>query len=538
MSSATTGTVPVVAKTADADAAPAPTASEGAPPANLTARGLLVVAALVGLADWLLYGPPPGIALPIFILALALGALAVNSIRAGKAATVLATGALVAGVLPFAVNPSVLSFLFAVLGITLFAVLLFTNPGPLAADVFAAARGLILSACYRAPLEMRGALVTAAGKRPQSLTATLVVWFMPVTLGAVFAALLVNANPLIAGWVAAIDLKALLDWVGAHVDGWRVMFWLGLAMGMWPVIFAREHKRRARRQAKMAAGEVDAVSGSPLQVVGRAAILRSLIVFNALFAVQTVLDALYLWGGVALPDGMSYAEYAHRGAYPLIVTALLAAAFVIVALRPGSETERSPLIRVLVYAWIAQNVWLVVSSMLRLDLYVAAYSLTYWRIAAFVWMLIVAIGLVLILTRIALRRSSQWLIGANLFSLALVLYVCAYPNFARIIAEYNVIHSAEMGGGGPALDGDYLRSLGAQAIPAADMFLAAKVDDAKHLKRERLDTWRGAEAVLLREAAQDWRAWSYWDWRLRRYVDETPAPAPPVPEATTPAAGH
>ena len=56
---------------------------------------------------------------------------------------------------------------------------------------------------------------------------------------------------------------------------------------------------------------------------------RSLILFNALFAVQTVLDLIYLWGGASLPDGMSHAEYAHRGAYPLVATALLAAAFVL-----------------------------------------------------------------------------------------------------------------------------------------------------------------------------------------------------------------
>ena len=34
---------------------------------------------------------------------------------------------------------------------------------------------------------------------------------------------------------------------------------------------------------------------------GRAAILRSLIVFNAIFAVQTALDLTYLWGGAACP---------------------------------------------------------------------------------------------------------------------------------------------------------------------------------------------------------------------------------------------
>ena len=49
------------------------------------------------------------------------------------------------------------------------------------------------------------------------------------------------------------------------------------------------------------------------------AITRSLILFNALFALQTVLDLTYLWGGANLPDGMTLAEYAHRGAYLLIL---------------------------------------------------------------------------------------------------------------------------------------------------------------------------------------------------------------------------
>ena len=96
--------------------------------------------------------------------------------------------------------------------------------------------------------------------------------------------------------------------------------------------------------------------------------MRSLVLFNLLFAAQTVMDINYLWAGAALPEGMSYASYAHRGAYPLIVTALLAATFVIVAMRPGSNAERSPLMRALVFLWVGQNVLLVVSSILRLDL--------------------------------------------------------------------------------------------------------------------------------------------------------------------------
>ena len=48
-------------------------------------------------------------------------------------------------------------------------------------------------------------------------------------------------------------------------------------------------------------------------LLGDKAISRSLILFNALFALQTGLNLVYLLGVTALPDGMSHAEYAHRG---------------------------------------------------------------------------------------------------------------------------------------------------------------------------------------------------------------------------------
>ena len=123
------------------------------------------------------------------------------------------------------------------------------------------------------------------------------------------------------------------------------------------------------------------------------------------------LDLVYLWGGVALPDGMTYAGYAHRGAYPLIATALLAAGFVLVAMRPGGPAERSPMIRTLVFLWVAQNVMLVMSSMLRLELYVEIYSADAVARRRRLWMVLVAAGLVLILRAFAFNRSNAWLIA-------------------------------------------------------------------------------------------------------------------------------
>ena len=115
---------------------------------------------------------------------------------------------------------------------------------------------------------------------------------------------------------------------------------------------------------------------------------------------------------------------------------------------------------------------LLVSSILRLDLYVQIYLLTYWRVAAFIWMGLVAIGLLLIVARIVLNRSNEWLIRANLITLTATLYTCSLINLAPMIAQYNVRHGWEASGKGSAIDMNYLFRLGPQALPAIDRAIA------------------------------------------------------------------
>ena len=250
--------------------------------------------------------------------------------------------------------------------------------------------------------------------------------------------------------------------------------------------------------------------------VSHAASLRSLSLFNALFAMQTLLDIIYLWGGVELPDGLSHAEYAHRGAYPLIVTALLAAAFVLITMRRGGPGEKNTLIRSLVYAWIAQNVLLCLSAILRLDLYVQVYSLTLLRAAAGIWMGLVAIGLVLILLRIMLRQSNEWLIAMNLAALAGVVYFSAIIDISAFIARFNVAHSLEVGHEGMPLDIDYFSSLGPSAIPALDRFVSTLPLDARETQRAR--SVRQSLVSDFQHDSNDWRSWNWRASRIEEYL--------------------
>lgn len=211
-------------------------------------------------------------------------------------------------------------------------------------------------------------------------------------------------------------------------------------------------------------GRSKALPALSLPGISVVSVTLSLIAFNLLFLMQNGMDAAWLWGFAPLPDDMTLAEYAHRGAYPLIATAIFAAIFVLVTLRPGSETAASPIIRRLVVLWIAQNVFLVASSMLRTVDYIEAYSLTELRLYALVWMALVGVGLLLICWRMLAGKSGDWLVNGNLIAAGLVLTSFCFIDASAVAAQWNVRHAREIDGTGAALDVSYLERRGDAAL--------------------------------------------------------------------------
>ena len=466
-----------------------------------------ILFALAVLADWLFYGHGIGISAALFAVALACGSLLANVSTLNRKLLPLACALLLAALVPAIeeFNAASLTFMVLALGVGL---LLTTNRDQHGLGERAAALcDLYLVGPFRLFRDAVGAFNLPA------LRNGFAVWFIPVALGSIFVFLLVSANPLLEKWIRLLNPGN----TSSYISLGRVLFWAVALSLVWPFIRVRWNGKRAMPSGLAeAAALAQAVPSGQSNFFGVATILRSLILFNLLFAVQTILDGAYLWGNATLPADISYASYAHRGAYPLIVTALLAAAFVLAAMRPGRPAEQSRVIRPLVYLWVAQNVLLVLSSILRLDLYVQIYLLTWWRVAAFIWMVLVALGLVLIVARIVLNRSNGWLIRANLVTLTATLYACSLINFAGIIADYNVSHSREATGKGVSLDLNYLFSLGPQALPAIDRAITLRGLDPTLVSR------RGC---LVEQQVKDtafWRTWGFRSWRLQRALGVQP----------------
>ena len=479
---------------------------------ELPRRSLGAAAAALGLmagGDYLILAQAPGINISLLLTLIAAAITALGWRGANRKTLVLGLGAYAISVLPLIEAPSLLGFLSGSTGLAILALAASSQLPRIATELPSVLARFAALAPFRLPGDaLAGVREGGIGGAGAAASREALAWIVPGILAVVFVLLFASANPLIDSVLRAANLDDLLR----LFDPWRVAFW-GLFAGFaWPFL----RPRLLRWDVPQMQGPLRPRAES--LIFGRAAILRSLVVFNALFAAQTAMDIAYLWGGVALPEGMSYADYAHRGAYPLIVTALLAAGFVLAAMRPSGAAERSRLIRGLVYLFIAQNVLLVVSSILRLDLYVEVYSLTGLRLAAGIWMGLVAAGLMLILARIALRRSNKWLVAMNLGALAATLYVCAFLDFGAMISRFNAEHG--LAKGVQAVDLYYLGQLGPSAIPAIDLLL--EKSDGTGPEVADLRGWRKQLADDLLKRDTGWRSWSLRKARLQAYLSGAP----------------
>lgn len=449
---------------------------------------LWLLLALIALADQLVWGVAAGLSWAVFGLALAMTGFALFATALNRARQALIVGLTLLVLLPLVELVQPLSILIAAVGLSV---------------VFALLAGLRLHALWRGVLRLwplgfvqsisdARHLLVAQELRLPAFTRVFLHWFMPVMLGGVFVVLLLAANPVATRLLmSAPRLDATLP------EAARVVLWFSLLPVIWTVLHLSGLRERMRLPG-----------AAPIQgpmregIVNAASVSRALVLFNVVFAVQTVLDAVYLYGGMGLPEGITYAQYAHRGAYPLVVTALLAGGFALVSRR---WVQGDTVLCILLMIFVAQNVALVCSALVRLDLYVEVYGLTRLRMAAAIWMVLVAAGLALIFWQVSQGRGSGWLVGHSSAWAAVVIYACTWVSFDATIARYNLAHLSLAENQRPAFRYDlpYLCMLGDAAVPVL-------LDHAARTGEQICDL-DGSEVA----APSDWREWGFRNARTR-----------------------
>jgi len=480
------------------------------------------------LADWLFFEREIGLSLPIFLTCLAISAFTVrrhhslNKVR--NADFVILVLAMLPGVETF----NLLTASIGILGVIIFTLKVNNNLRKTLFQGLLILKNFIITAPLRLIQDIP--LIKQLFKRTTGIKGTytkiISIIFLPILLTLCFLTLFAQANPLIGQWFDNFDIFYFFKQFNIN----RIIFLGAIAVAIWPLLRvpAKIYKRPKVKSLPSVPSSKE--TQTPIaqflnRYLGNTSVLQSLVMFNILFAVQTYLDLVYLWGQGTLPAGISYSQYVHKGTYILILTALLAAAFILLVMRETHKKKVSPLIKGLLYVWTVQNIILVISTMMRMGLYVEAFALTYLRVAVLIWMGLVMIGLALILIRLLLNRQNIWLVKANIISLALVLYITSFVNFPYIISEYNVNVAIE--NPNKILDLNYLSSLGQAALPAMEKVTKQPRWDNYYVRVNYKNYYlpniqfRSFTSMVEKEFLQtprEWHQWSFRDHRLKKYL--------------------
>lgn len=337
-------------------------------------------------------------------------------------------------------------------------------------------------------------------------------WFVSIAMSLVFIILLSMANPLIAYFIVRV-IKVMIS---GDIDVSRAIFWIFTLIMIWPFLHVREGSALPMVNEAVSSSTKSDIMISDNFLNGKA-IIHSLAVFNAIFLMETILDAMYLWSGMPLPDGMSYATYAHRGAYTLVAVAILAGGFILLTMRSRRCGTESRAERNLVYALLVQNVFLIISSMARLNSYVENYSLANERINAFIFMILVMVATILIIVATMHQKNISWFFKTSFCAVFASIYVSSLIDFSRIVVTYNIEHCREVSGRGPPLDLSYIIYLGLDAVPVMDSY-QKKIPDiyTQYEKRVRNEyKWPYDGSTI------NWRQWNIHNWRLSSYFNRT-----------------
>jgi hypothetical protein len=244
-----------------------------------------------------------------------------------------------------------------------------------------------------------------------------------------------------------------------------------------------------------------------------------LLVVDALFAVFVGLQLAYLFGGrdtLAL-SGITYAEYARRGFFELVIVAMLAGTLV-VALHAATD-GRSRWLLGASLALLGLTAIVLLSALLRLRLYQEAYGWTELRfvvLTAILWLgAALAIAAVLLVT-----DRTRWILHALGIGALVTVAAMNLVGPQAFVAQRNLERAIDPGlvppGGRTGLDAAYLAELSDEAVePIVDAWSRLPLVDRIALRPVLLER----SAALAGPDVTGWPSWNLTRERARAAIE-------------------
>jgi len=184
---------------------------------------------------------------------------------------------------------------------------------------------------------------------------------------------------------------------------------------------------------------------------------------NCVYLVFILIQFAYMFGSInnGLPADFTYAEYARRGFFELLMVTLINFSLLLSSIKLTRKDGKlvARVVRILHSFLIICTMVILSSAYLRMSLYEAAYGYTYLRLLTHSFMIFLFVLFVIAFYKV-------WNEGISLLKPYVIFTIAAYMilNFVNIdvlIAEKNIDRYVETG----RLDTHYLRQLSYDSIP-------------------------------------------------------------------------
>jgi hypothetical protein len=321
---------------------------------------------------------------------------------------------------------------------------------------------------------------------------------------AVFGALFMAADAVFAGLLAHV-VHVDFEWIAGHVALFSITAWLstGYLRGF---LTGTELPFAAPWQATGTGG---ILVPKPL-ALGITEVATAISAINLLFLVFVIVQFRYLFGGDALvqvtPD-LTYAEYARRGFFELVIAVVLVVPVLLAAdwILDHRARRDTLLFRGLAGMQIGLVLAITGSALQRLRLYHASYGLTDSRFYALVLLIWIAAVLFWVAATVLRGRRHLFAFGALTSGLATVALMFVI-NPDAVIARANVARMAS-GDAQVRFDAAYATSLSADAVPVLiDALPDLPADVQCPVARHMLRRWPPGERRSIRS----------WNWSAAR----------------------
>lgn len=306
-------------------------------------------------------------------------------------------------------------------------------------------------------------IITDAVTRSQNQTSTdgtskkgykFIAISIVLILCVLFFSLYKNANPLFAENTKWINLDFIsFKWVAFTLGGFILVYALIYhktipAIEKWENNLLEINSKNVEDNTKRF--ETEHLSGITLFVF-----------LNLMLLILNFGDITSIWFKAALPKGISHSDFVHNGVGMTILSIIIATSLLMFLFRKDYTTIKNhKVLKALILIWIIQNLIMLFSTACRNQIYIASYNFTYRRIGVYIWLLLAAIGLVIVSIKIIKEKSNWYLIKTNFAVWFSVLILSSTVNWDIMITKYNIRNK-------PLKDVDfyYLFSLSDSNIP-------------------------------------------------------------------------